>query len=358
MEWASISPLEGLSRLKRGARAVDVRSPGEFALGSIPGFANIPILHNEHRHEVGLAYKKKGQDQAISLGMSLVEPLKAGLIKGWQDELSSVQPESRLLICWRGGLRSKIAASWLAEQGLEGVRVSGGYKALRGELLSRLECLPEFVVLGGMTGSGKTDLLRELPAEFVLDLERNANHRGSSFGLKINSVQPHQQTFENASLLALFGGPALMAVESESRMVGSCVVPAQLKAAMDRSPMILLDSPMEERVGRIFAEYVKAPLLAASRSDVRMHLGAALERVQRRLGGLRFQAIRTQLADAFSRSDMTLENHAPWIESLLREYYDPLYEHSLAANERTVLFRGGYGPVKDFLADRLSRRRA
>jgi tRNA 2-selenouridine synthase len=358
MEWASITPREGLRRLKSGASALDVRSQGEFEHGSIPGFTNVPILNDDHRHQVGLTYKNSGQAEAIALGHRLVESLKDGMVNRWCSILEGADPDRRLLICWRGGLRSKLAAEWLAARSMAGVRVAGGYKAMRAELTALAENPPGLYVLGGLTGSGKTELLRELPGAHVLDLEAYANHRGSSFGLKMDSRQPHQQTFENSVGLALLDAPGVMAVEAESRMIGRCLVPDALKEAMDRSPMIVLETGLEERARRIFAEYVLEPAGRASANELHGFLAAALERVHRRLGGLRFQRIRSELQAAFTAPEYEFENHAPWIESLLREYYDPLYEHSLRVNERPVLFRGDHAAVKDFLADRFDRRRA
>jgi tRNA 2-selenouridine synthase len=261
------------------------------------------------------------------------------------------------LICWRGGLRSKIASEWLLEVGVTGLRVEGGYKALRRELSASFQRLPELVVLGGLTGAGKTLLLRELPAAGILDLEGLAVHRGSSFGDWIRSGQPAQQTFENAMAMRLFEGASVMAVEAESRMVGRCYLPAELKNAMDGSEMVLLEAPMDQRVSRIFQEYVADPLREYTEKEVFEHLHAALERIHRRLGGLRFQTVAGELEQAFSGGRRDLESHAAWIEFLLREYYDPLYEHSLKRDGRAIAFRGDYGSVKNYLADRLNRRR-
>lgn len=355
--WPSITAREGLQRLKRGARALDVRSPLEFERGNIPGFANIPILNNEHRHLVGLTYKEKGQDSAIALGLELVTPFKPSLVEEWGKTFQAASEDMRLLICWRGGLRSKMAAEWLAERRFSGVRVGGGYKALRGELLLALESPPELLVLGGLTGSGKTDLLRALEPEKVLDLEGLANHRGSSFGLKIQAVQPEQQTFENAIGLAMTEAWPVMAVEAESRMVGNCAIPTPVKEAMDRSGVVVLETTMEERVQRIFAEYVSQPMAQFSPSAVLDHLKAALKRVERKLGGLRYQEIQRLMSAAFFHRELKLAEHAPWIETLLREYYDPMYEFSLKKNERQILFSGDFPSVQAYLADRLNRRR-
>jgi tRNA 2-selenouridine synthase len=355
MDWLNITAREGLQRLKRGACALDVRSPIEFAHAAIPGFANIPILNDLHRSQVGLAYKEQGQDAAIELGLKLVTPLREQLVKNWQQVLDPASVDMRLLICWRGGLRSKMTAEWLSEAKSSGVRVSGGYKAMRAELIGALSKPPEFLVVGGLTGAGKTQMLRELPQASVVDLELLANHRGSSFGLKMKASQPAQQTFENAVGLKFFEAAPIMAVEAESRMIGNCVIPAEIKSAMDRSPLVVLESTMAERVERIFIEYVSDPMKTAGAAPVALHLNAALKRVERRLGGLRYQEIKRLLDGAFFHRELKLETHAPWIEALLREYYDPLYEFSLKEKGREVAFRGDIRAVQAYLVDHLKK---
>ncbi len=352
MEWPTVTAQTALERLKRGAQAVDVRSPGEFQRGSFPGFTNQAILNDEQRHVVGLTYREQGQAAAIALGLKLVQP--GPLVKKWREALPHARAEMRLLTCWRGGLRSRISAQWLGENDFAGVRIAGGYKALRAAALEAFDSLPEFLVLGGLTGSGKTDLLRQLSP--VLDLELYANHRGSSFGLALGAQQPTQTTFENANAFALTEPPPLMLVEAESRMVGKCVVPERVKAAMDRSAMVMLETLLEERALRIFAEYVLVPVRAHGAAALQRHLVEALARTQRRLGGLRHQKILTLLNEAFSAPEINLARHTPWIESLLKEYYDPLYAHTITANAERIIFRGDFHAVQDFLTYRLSGR--
>ena len=42
------------------APVIDVRSPGEFAYGHIPGAVNIPLFDDRQRAEVGTLYKAEG----------------------------------------------------------------------------------------------------------------------------------------------------------------------------------------------------------------------------------------------------------------------------------------------------------
>ncbi|MFM8313989.1 MAG: rhodanese-like domain-containing protein, partial [Deltaproteobacteria bacterium] len=135
---------------------LDVRSEGEFQEGHIPGSISGPILTNTERHLVGLTYKQKGQEAAIALGLSLVEKFREERVQQWLQSF----PKSIAVTCWRGGLRSRFASGWLEKvvgNCRDIVQITGGYKALRRELLKVIEAPREMVVLGGMTGSGKTE---------------------------------------------------------------------------------------------------------------------------------------------------------------------------------------------------------
>lgn len=346
--WPTISAAEGLTRLRAGARGLDVRSEGEFARGELPGFANVPILGDEHRHLVGLCYKERGQERAIELGHELVLPLRESLIARWR----AVAPD--MVVCWRGGLRSRITSEWLAEAGVGGVRVEGGFKAMRAELLAAFSSLPPLLVLSGLTGAGKTEFLRSLPASEYVDLEGLARHRGSAFGLEMDVKQPAQQTFENALGFAFWRVGDRRIVEDEGGLIGTCALPAALRACMLRSPVVVLDSTLEERVARTFDEYVARPLLRYPRGRVRQHLLDATERIGRRLGGLRLAALRRELFAAFALPEMSLDGHAGWISMLLTEYYDPQYEYGLKRWEREIVFRGDARAVREFLDVRVS----
>ena len=79
-----------------------------------------------------------------------------------------------------------------------------------------------FLVLGGMTGTGKTEVLRRL--DDALDLEGHANHRGSSFGKRV-SGQPTQINFDNALAIDILrkraAGHARFVVEDEGQAVAA-----------------------------------------------------------------------------------------------------------------------------------------
>ncbi|MGV9013571.1 MAG: rhodanese-like domain-containing protein [Flavobacteriales bacterium] len=60
--------------LAAGLPVIDVRSPGEFKQGHIPGAHSLPLFSNEERAVVGTLYKKKGRDEALLEGLRIVGP--------------------------------------------------------------------------------------------------------------------------------------------------------------------------------------------------------------------------------------------------------------------------------------------
>ncbi|MFA7251654.1 MAG: tRNA 2-selenouridine(34) synthase MnmH, partial [Bacteroidales bacterium] len=201
----------------------DVRTPAEYEKGHIPGAFLFPLFNNEERAEVGTLYVQEGRSAAVLKGLQLVGPrleqmARRGLeIAGGRPGTaggSAAGPDgpaaaggpatypggSLLLYCWRGGMRSASVA-WLMEKvGIRCYTLENGYKAYRNHLLGFFEHLPHPInVLGGLTGSGKTERLLQMAAtgEQVIDLEGLANHKGSSFGNLGNPPQPSTEHFQN-----------------------------------------------------------------------------------------------------------------------------------------------------------------
>ena len=177
---------------------IDVRSPGEFADGHIPGALNVPLFTNDERALVGTSYKEKGPDKALLLGLDIVGPKMSQIAS---DGKRYAGPGGTVAIhCWRGGKRSGSVGWLLSTAGLDVQLLEGGYKAYRSVVLQFFEKCPiEFIVVGGRTGSRKTAVLHELQrrGEQVVDLEGLANHKGSAFGWINESPQPTTQQFEN-----------------------------------------------------------------------------------------------------------------------------------------------------------------
>ncbi len=345
--------------------AIDVRSEGEYQKGSVPGFSNQPILGNSERHQVGLTYKREGQEVAVRLGYDLVGPVKDERVRGWlQLAASPARNSVPLVSCWRGGMRSQIACAWMREAGSETLRVQGGYKALRNLLLPMLDQVPPLWVVSGMTGSGKTELIQGVRVPKV-DLEGLAHHRGSSFGRRLDNWQPAQASFENQLAMSLAspreGGGSRILVEDESIFIGALRLPKSLKESMKRAPVIFLETTDEERLVRLHRDYVIAPVTeAGDKEPVLRSLLDSLERVRPKLGGQEADRIRKAIQDAFAREVSELvsdpEPHRDWIVGLLHSYYDKLYLYSFehSNSERPVVFRGGFEACRQWIESRPS----
>lgn len=336
---------------------IDVRSPVEVARGALPGAHALPLMTDEERHLVGVRYAEAGQEAAIALGYELAGPHLPARVAAWRA-VADTGPAA--VTCWRGGLRSALAVRQLDRPGIE--TVAGGYKALRRHLMAGLRRAvategvadtKRVVVLGGLTGSGKTEVLQALggiPDLLALDLEALARHRGSAFGAE-DEPQPAQATFENAVAAAVVLSPAPRIVaEDESRFVGRRTVPDALWAAMRAAPVVWLEAPIQERVRRVYEGYVRAPAERHGVAAARARLEADVRRVRRRLGGQRCDAVLRSLeaaADAWFDPDA----HEGWIATLLEDYYDKLYLRAFEASGRTRAFAGDAGDVIAYLAD-------
>ena len=299
------------------APIVDVRSPGEYHQGHIPGAHNLPLFSDAERAAVGTTYKQEGRQSAVQLGLELVGPKLATMAATLQAIQAPGRDGGKTALgihCWRGGMRSASVA-WLAGTlELPVALLEGGYKRFRHWVLAEMEKPWPLLVLGGRTGTGKTDLLLELQRRgtAVVDLEGLANHRGSSFGGLGLPPQPSNEHYENLLAFALrqCRSPGPIWLEAESAQVGRCRIPAGLWAQMGQAPTVEIQRPMAERVERLVAVYGKLGQLP---------LREATERIARRLGPQR-----TALAlGAIDQSD--------WAEACrqMLDYYDRCYDHDL-----------------------------
>jgi tRNA 2-selenouridine synthase len=330
---------------------IDVRSLREVARGAMPGSHALPLMSDRERHEVGIRYKEAGQEAAIALGYELAGPHLPGRIEAWRGACAR---GPAAVACWRGGLRSELALAFIDRGDV--ARVAGGYKALRRHVM---EALPRslgrkrLVVLTGLTGSGKTRLLRALPADGalqVLDLEGAARHRGSAFGAE-DVPQPSQQTFENTLATELLLSPAeRLVVEDESRYVGRRTLPDDLMEAMRVAPLAVLETPMAERVSHIVEEYVLAMARRHGVRAARERLEHDTLRIRKRLGGGRTDGVVAAL-HAAEQADAWYEPgvHRWWVQTLLEHYYDRLYRKAIDRHERPVAFRGDAEEVTGYL---------
>jgi tRNA 2-selenouridine synthase len=290
---------------------LDVRSPGEYEQGHIPGAIGFPLFSDEERAQVGICYKQQGRDQAVELGFAIA----GGKFAGFIAHAKQLAPDRRVRIhCWRGGMRSG-AVAWVLEMaGFDVTTLVGGYKAFRRWVLSTCQTPHAVITLGGMTGTGKTAILKALAAqgEQVLDLEDLANHRGSSYGSLGLPPQPTNEQFENLTAVqwAQFDANQPVWIEAESRRIGLCRVPDDLFLQMMQAPILQITRSRAERLALLVEVYGTAEI---------EELVAATDRIRKRLGGLRTQ----QAIDLLRRAELAAAF------DIVLDYYDKTYQYDL-----------------------------
>jgi tRNA 2-selenouridine synthase len=298
----------------------DARSPSEYAHAHIPGALNLPLLDDEHRRIIGITYKQEGREAAVLKGFDLVGPRFGDLVRqanGFTDQ------REVSVYCWRGGMRSQILAWVLQLYGFKVTILKGGYKAYRRRILVSCQQARKVVVLGGRTGSGKTELLKHLATlgEQVIDLEALAHHKGSSFGSLGEPPQPRYEYFENllAEAWEASDPERILWIENESRTIGKVKIPDSIFDSIRNAPMIEAIIPLSVRKERILQEYGRFP---------KEDLIEATNRLKKRLGGLRMQDSIQALLEGRKEE---------WLEHLL-VYYDKTYDYGTSLRIPSTIY--------------------
>jgi tRNA 2-selenouridine synthase len=296
---------------------IDVRSPAEYKHAHFPGAYSLPLFTDEERKVVGTTYKQQSREAAIKIALDYFGPKMKKMIEQ-VESLVKVQelgvknqtpasnsrlmtPDSRiiLLYCWRGGMRSAGVAWLLDLYGFKVYTLIGGYKKFRHYVLDTFKLPFFFKILGGFTGSGKTELLRSLEQKgaAVVDLEEIAKHKGSAFGNIGMPEQPGQEMFENLlaqelrkksmansewSINGIQNSPSTIDyssvwLEDESQRIGLVNIPNDLWKSMRRSPVYFINIPFEERLKHLVQEYGVLD---------KQKMIDAISRIKERLGGL------------------------------------------------------------------------
>ncbi len=341
---------------------LDVRAPVEFAQGAFPTAVNLPLMNDAERQAVGIAYKQQGQNEAVALGHRLVSGrIRDERIAQWAAFMRK-HPDG-VVYCFRGGMRSQISQQWLKEAGHDRPRVAGGYKAMRQFLIQSLQRgieQSQFVVVGGLTGCGKTDVIEALTAK--IDLEGLARHRGSSFGGRAQR-QPSQIDFENNLAIELLrlthAQQPSLAIEDESHLIGRCAVPLDLRQKTQQSQLVWVTAPLDERVQRIQRDYIEslAQDYIAEYGEIegleryQAHLTKSLHNLRKRLGLERYARLQKYLDEALSRqlAHGEFDAHRAWIEPLMTDYYDPMYAYQRQQKQVPTVFEGNTTEVIEYL---------
>ncbi len=306
--------------LRSSALLIDVRSPGEFRQGHIPGAYNLPLFSDQERAQVGTVYRQQGREEALLVGLEQVGPKLALFVR----ELRPLTLDRRLKIyCARGGMRSA-SVGWLLE--LAGFTVEvleQGYKGYRKAVVESFSEPQSMMILSGKTGSGKTELLRLLAdqGEQALDLEGLAHHRGSAFG---GVEQP--QDFSNEQFWnnlhqewTRLDRRRRVWLEDEARNLGRVVVPPPLFAQMRESPVIFLEVPLEARLELSLREYGVYD---------KSILGEGLAKISRRLGPTLYRECLIALD----------EDRLQQVARVCLDYYDRCYLHKLRQRQPEPLY--------------------
>ncbi len=312
---------EAFLKLTETIPLVDVRTPAEFDQGHIPGAFNIPLFSNDERVVVGTLYKKSGKEAAMLKGLDIVGPQMSSYVKS----VKRIAPKGKVLVhCWRGGMRSASMAWLFHTAGLEATTLIGGYKAYRGYIREQLGKEVNLVVLGGKTGSGKSEVLRVLAESGcqMLDLEAIAHHKGSAFGHIGQEEQPTTEQFENNlyEVWKSFDLRKTVWLEDESRSIGRVSIPEPLFNRMRVSPVIFIDLSIEERAKRLVKEYAEFEPES---------LESAVLRISKRLGG-------QNVKDALQAIKMKDFSKAASITLL---YYDKAYLNGLEKRSSEFVFK-------------------
>lgn len=295
---------------------IDVRSEGEFAESRIPEAINVPLFNDSERAQVGTVYKQVGPVEARELGLQIASAKLPQLVQAIQEAAEGGQP---VVYCWRGGMRSKSITTILDLMGMEALRLEGGYRAYREYVQRRLteyHVQPRAVVLHGMTGVGKTEILRSLQSEGVpvLDLEGLAGHKGSAFG-SISEHPRNQRMFDSLLLEALdsLQDQAFFLMEAESKRIGRVQMPDFLLNTKEKGLHLLLEAPLEIRVERTLKQYM------AGDPEFADKLRRALESIQKAF---------TPDQREWLQEKTEARHYHELVRFLLVEYYDPRYRHA------------------------------
>jgi tRNA 2-selenouridine synthase len=308
--------------LQKNLPVIDVRSPGEFASGHIPGAVNLPLFDDEERKRVGIMYKNSGREAATYEGLSFAKIKLQDYVK----QARRIAPGRKAVLhCWRGGMRSESMAWLLSLAGFDIFLLKDGYKAYKKYIRESWNRPLSLIVISGKTGSGKTEILQVIKQKDlqVLDLEKYAHHKGSAFGAIGEDPQPTNEQFENnlANQWLNFDDKKPVFTEDESRFIGTVNIPEPLYVKMQSALTLNIELSRSLRTERLIKDYASFP---------KEILIQSILKIDRRLGG---QHVKTAIAAIENKDFETAID-------IVLHYYDKTYTYDLqrkASNNITTI---------------------
>lgn len=298
---------------------IDVRAPIEFFKGHLPYAVNIPLFEDTERAEIGTLYKQQGKDTAVNRGLEIVSPKMTLFV----DKVKKLSKDKKVYVyCFRGGMRSNSFAWLMNTSGLDACIMKGGYKAFRNYVLVDFEKERKIVLVGGKTGSGKTDILKKLNDLKVqtIDLEKIANHKGSAFGSINERKQDPQQVFEHEVFhqLSELNPDEFVLLEDEAQSIGYNKLPHGLWRQMEKSTIIKMEIPFELRVQKLVEDYSTVDIEALKKCVIK---------ISQQLGSLNTKLC-LQYLDEGNLHD---------VARLSLIYYDRAYEFSYQKKKQPIV---------------------
>lgn len=312
-------PIEAFLQQSKEGVIIDVRSPIEFFKGHIPRAINVPLFEDAERAEIGTMYKQKGKETAVTRGLEIVSPKMVQFV----TQVKAIAQGRKVFVyCFRGGMRSNSFAWLMNTSGLDAQILTGGYKVFRNYVLKYFEQKFKLVLIGGSTGSGKTEILKHLSSLGIqsVDLEAIAHHKGSAFGAINEPSQWPQQNFEHKLFDAFtrLNKEQLIVLEDESQSIGFNKIPHPLWLQMKSAPIVKFEIPFELRVQKLVDDYTTTDINA---------LKSSVLKISEKLGGDNAKLC-LQYLDEGKLADVA--------RSAL-QYYDKAYAHLYQNKKQKII---------------------
>jgi tRNA 2-selenouridine synthase len=301
--------IEDLILIRNNHLLIDVRSPGEFDNGHIANAFSMPLFSNEERAIIGTLYKKEGRKKAMLEALNYYGINVKHIVEQVFERIK-VNPQLNqtevIVYCWRGGMRSSVVCWMLNLFGINTMQLKGGYKSYRRFVISQFDKDYPFIILGGKTGSAKTELLQDL-----------ANNNTQTINLEhLANLKVTQEHFDNLLAEALIAckPDKPIWIEDESQRIGDINIPNHIWNQMRQAEVYYLDIPVNARLKKIMHDY--------GLFDIELLVQSTL-RLRKRLGGL----------DTQNCIKYLYEGNLEEAFRILLNYYDKAYQKSTARRE-------------------------